>query len=313
MGKVKILVVGGAYMELSMNTYRVPESGETVTDDGGVAYIPGGSAVISGAALSRLGADTHTVSRLGRDLHGQKLYQYFRELGIGTGAVKVDAEKPTGLAVIIKESEREPRRIIYPGAVGELSPDDIGDGLNIMPSAVYLNLDLPYELINYTVSSATVKGIPVFVDACRAIDGFDYETLPAVEIFSIDVDGTERAVGIRPIGADASLRAALTLFKKVRCRYLVIRQGERGAFIYDGKHYFMIPPINAGKAEGGSTAVHDAFFAGVVIRYLIGAGDIKSAVQYGSVVGALAAVKHGGISSLPTEADVVRFLEKYTG
>ncbi len=312
MEKVKVLAVGGAFMELSMNTYKVPSPGETVVDDGGVAYVPGGSAVISAAALSRLGADTHIVSRLGRDLHGQKLYQYFRELGVGTGTVKVDAECPTGLSVIIKESGSAERRIVYPGAVGELSPDDIGDGLNVRPDAVYLNLDLPEELVNYTVSSATVKGIPVFVDAVRARDDFNYETLPAVEIFSTDIEKTERAVGIRPIGADASLRASLALFKKVRCKYLVIRQGERGAFIYDGKHYFMIPPINAGKPEGGMY-VGDAFFAGVVIRYLLGRGDIKSAVQYGSVVGALALVRRGGISSLPTEGDVVRFLEKYTG
>ena len=42
MGKIKVLTVGSAYMELSMNTYRVPAPGETVEDDGGVAYIPGG-------------------------------------------------------------------------------------------------------------------------------------------------------------------------------------------------------------------------------------------------------------------------------
>ncbi|MBQ7363823.1 MAG: hypothetical protein IJW48_05185 [Clostridia bacterium] len=312
MRKIKVLVVGGAFMELSMNMYKVPSAGETVTDDGGVAYVPGGSAVISSAALSRLGADTHIVSRLGRDLHGQKLYQYFRELGVGTGAVKVDAEKPTGLSVIIKEADMKERRVVYPGAAGELSSDDIGDGLKAAPDAVYLNLDLPEELINFTVSSATVKGVPVFVNAGGARDGFNYETLPFVEVFSTNVEKTEKTVGIRPIGADSSLRAALALYKKVRCRYLVIRQGERGAFIYDGKHYFMIPPINAGKPAGGACA-GDAFFAGVVIRYLLGAGDIKSAVQYGSVVGALAVTRRGGISSLPTEADVTSFLEKYTG
>jgi len=312
MKKVKVLIVGGAYMELSMNTYKVPDPGETVTDDGGVAYVPGGSAVISAAALSRLGAETHTVSRLGRDLHGQKLYQYFRELGICTDTVRVDAEQPTGLTVIIKEGGMKDRRIVYPGAVGELSPDDIAAGLFTSPDAVCLNLDLSEELINYTVSSSTVKGIPVFVSAERARSDFNYETLPEVEVFFTDVERTEEAVGVRPIGADASLRAALALFKKVRCKYLVIRQGERGAFIYDGKHYFMIPPISAGKPEG-STAVGDAFFAGLVIRYLLGGGDIKSAVQYGSVVAALAECRRGGISSLPTEADIVRFLEKYTG
>lgn len=37
----KILVVGSANMDLSLNVYRTPEPGETLVDDGGVAYIPG--------------------------------------------------------------------------------------------------------------------------------------------------------------------------------------------------------------------------------------------------------------------------------
>ena len=35
----KILVVGSANMDLSMNMYRVPAAGETLIDDGGVAYL----------------------------------------------------------------------------------------------------------------------------------------------------------------------------------------------------------------------------------------------------------------------------------
>ena len=312
MNKVRVLTVGSAIMELSMNTYKVPEPGETVVDDGGVAYVPGGSAVVSAAALSRLGAEAYAVARLGRDLHGQKLYQHLRDLGIETGSVKVDKDKPTGLSVIIKECDAADRRIYYPGATDELSCEDIDDAMEILPDAIYLSLDLSETVINHTVSSASVKGIPVFVDAGRAKDGFEYSTLPYVEVFSINVEKTETAVGIKPIGADASLRAALALYKMVRCKYLVIRQGDRGAFIYDGKYYFMIPPINAGKAIGGYYAA-EAFFAALIIRYALGGGDIKSAVQYGAVVGAIAVTRPGGISSLPKEDDVVDFLEKYTG
>ena len=38
----KILVVGSSNMDLAMNMYKIPAAGETLIDDGGVAYIPGG-------------------------------------------------------------------------------------------------------------------------------------------------------------------------------------------------------------------------------------------------------------------------------
>ena len=312
MEKIKVLTVGSAYMELSMNTYRVPNPGETVEDDGGVAYIPGGSAVRVGVALSRLGAESRITARLGRDIHGQKLYRYFGELGITTDTVKVDNDMQTGLSVLIKETGAPARSIVYPGASGALSVLDIGDALDTCPSAVCLCPDISEELINAAVSSSAVNNIPVFVCAERARSDFDFSTLPGVDVFVTNIDCAERMSGIRPTGADASLRAALAIFKSVSCKYLVIRQGERGAFIYDGKHYYMIPAINAGKPVDTGVAA-EAFFAGLVIRYILGGGDMKSAVQYGSVVSAIAVTKGGGLSALPTEGEVISFLEKYTG
>ena len=38
----RILLVGSANMDLSMNIYKMPAQGETLLDDGGVAYTPGG-------------------------------------------------------------------------------------------------------------------------------------------------------------------------------------------------------------------------------------------------------------------------------
>ena len=60
-------------MDLSLNVYRVPMAGETVADDGGVAYTPGGKGANAAIAFSRLGAKTVFAGRLGADAHGQQL------------------------------------------------------------------------------------------------------------------------------------------------------------------------------------------------------------------------------------------------
>ena len=67
----KILVIGSANMDLSLNVYRVPEAGETLTDNGGVAYTPGGKGANAAAALAKLGADATFCAKLGQDMHGK--------------------------------------------------------------------------------------------------------------------------------------------------------------------------------------------------------------------------------------------------
>ncbi|MBR5817213.1 MAG: ribokinase, partial [Clostridia bacterium] len=63
----KILVIGSANMDLSLNVYRVPDKGETVVDNGGVAYTPGGKGANAAAAFAKLGADVTLCTKLGQD------------------------------------------------------------------------------------------------------------------------------------------------------------------------------------------------------------------------------------------------------
>ena len=102
--KKRILVVGSANMDLCLNVYRMPQAGETVSDNGGVAYTPGGKGANAAVALARLGADCTLVTKLGKDAHGKRLYKYYSDMGMNTSAIKVDAEIPTGLAVVIREA-----------------------------------------------------------------------------------------------------------------------------------------------------------------------------------------------------------------
>ena len=99
----KILVIGSSNMDLSMNMYKVPAAGETLIDDGGVAYIPGGKGGNAATAFAKLSAACVFCTKVGADLHGQKLYEHYKNIGIDTTFIKVDRDNPTGLAVVMKE------------------------------------------------------------------------------------------------------------------------------------------------------------------------------------------------------------------
>ncbi len=308
MSKKKVLIIGSANMDLSMNMYKVPAPGETVIDDGGVAYIPGGKGANSAVALAKLGAECVFAAKLGKDLHGQRLYQYYKDLGINTSYIKVDSENPTGLAVVMREGDGTNRIVVYPGANAHLGVDNVAEAFECEPDAVYLGFEIPFNIALAAAKIAESKNIPIFIDAAPADKSYQLESLPPVEIFSPNETETLEYTGIKPLGADASLRAALALYKRVKCKYIVIKQGERGAFVYDGKRYFFAPAMHAGKAVD-TTAAGDAFTAATTIQYLRNGFDIKDAVAYGTAAGAITVTRPGASSSIPTEEEVLELLK----
>ena len=302
MANKKILVIGSANMDLSMNMYKVPAAGEMLIDDGGVGYIPGGKGANAAIALKKLGADCCFCAKVGADLHGQKLYQYYKEQGINTTYIKVDRENQTGLAVVMKESDGNNRIIVYPGANATLSLDNINEAFDCQPDALYLGFEIPFQTALHAARVAASRGIPIFVDAAPASKDYPLESLPMLEVFSPNETETETYTGILPQGTDSALRAALALYKRVKAKYIVIKQGDRGAFAYDGKHFFVIPSIRLGKAVD-TTAAGDAFTAALTVEYL-NTGNIRTAVKYGVAAGAIAVTRRGASSSIPTEDEV---------
>ena len=305
----KVLIVGSANMDLSANVYKVPQEGETVTDDGGVAYTPGGKGANAAIALTKLGADCVFATKLGADVHGQKLYGYYKELGLNTSCIKVDHDHPTGFAIVLKESSGQNRIIHYPGANAYITSENIIDAFSSNPDALYIGFEVSFATALIAAKVAAGKGIPIFVDAAPADKSYDLESLPPIEVFSPNETETYEYTGIMPAGADSALRAALALKRRVNAQYIVIKQGSRGAFVYDGKHYSMVPAYRADKVVD-TTAAGDAFTAALTIEYLKTGGDIMKAVKFGAAAGAVTVSRMGAALSVPSEEEVREFLEK---
>ena len=290
-------------MDLSLNMYELPAPGETVLDDGGVAYTPGGKGANAAVALSKLGAEVVFSAKLGRDLHGQKLFEYYKSQGINTSEIKVDPDAPTGFAVVMKEgSTGQNRIVVYPGANSNLNTENLIEAFRCNPDALYLGFEIPFSVAQSAAKIAAARGIPIFIDAAPASADYPLQTLGQIEIFSPNETETYIYTGIKPMGSDSSLRAALELYKRVKCKYIVIKQGERGSFIYDGKKYYMIPaePV---KRVVDTTAAGDTFTAAMTLEYLR-SGDILAAVKYATAAASITVSRSGASVSVPTAKEV---------
>ena len=154
---------------------------------------------------------------------------------------------------------------------------------------------------------ASARGIPIFVDAAPAGKDYPLENLPMLEVFSPNESETETYTGIMPQGTDSALRAALALYKRVRCKYIVIKQGARGAFCYDGVRYNTYPAIRSDKVVD-TTAAGDTFTSALTLEYVRNGGNIEAAIRYANAAASIAVSRYGASSSVPTGDEVYQLL-----
>jgi ribokinase len=303
MQKPSIVVVGSINMDFVLQASRCPGSGESLLGER-YWHNPGGKGANQAVAAARLGAGVTFVGRVGDDPNGRDLCANLHREAIAVDDLRSDAQSPTGLAVIILESTGQNRILVYPGANMKLAPDDVLHALRRGSfDAVLLQLEIPAQTVLATCRASKRLGIPVVLDAGPA-QAFPLEELEGVEILSPNETETLALIGMGASTPAEAERAAPVLAQKSGARYVAIKMGEQGAFLWGdgrGRHYpgHRIRAVDA-------TAAGDAFTAALTISYLV-TGDIHAAVAYANVVGALTATRLGAQTSLPTAEEVSDF------
>lgn len=304
--KKRILVISSANMDMALPVSHFPAPGETVLSYGSVRYSPGGKGGNSAIAFARLGGDCVFCTKVGRDSHGESLYEFYKENGINTDYLLVDRQYPTGFAAIFVERNGQNRIMVYPGANQHIKEGEIQDAFMCLPDALYMQTELPFDNVVAAANAAYERGIPVFLDAGPAEKETPLEQLPPLEVFSPNETETYIYTGIQPGGSDSCLKAVMELSKRVKAKYYVLKLGSRGAYVYNGRRCFLVPAF-AEKAVD-TTAAGDAFTAALTLRYMENGGDILEAVKFGNAVGALTVTKHGASESIPTREEAEAFL-----
>lgn len=303
--KKTVLTVSSANMDFVMTVQKVPVGGQTLIDDGSYHYYPGGKGANSAVAISRLGGASVFCTRLGNDDNGTALRRLYAREKIDTRYIVTDPEAATGLGCIMVEPNGQNRIIVFPGANRRITSEDVDNAMECRPDALFMQLEITPEAILYAAKAAAARGIPIFMDAGPADASFPLEGLPELEVFSPNETECEIFTGIRPSNADQCLRAAITLSHRVKAKYYVLKLGDRGCYVYDGKYYYCLPAYDTRVVD--TTAAGDSFTAALTLEYLR-SGDIVRAGKYANAVGAIAVSIEGALPSIPTEHAVEAFL-----
>ena len=302
----RILTVGRADMNIVMNIGSLPSAGQT-TEGNNYAYVPGGKGSIAAVSFAQLSADSVFCARLGDDENGVRLIKYYSDCGVDTRFITRDSDLPTGFSAVINEAGDTTRTISYPGANKRFGREDLENAFMCYPDALYLQFELPDREIVAASRLAKMQGIPVFIDAGPNKMTLPLELLENVEIFSPNEEEVYHYTGVYPGDPERCLKACMALESKVNAKYVVLKLGRKGAFIYDGKYYHVVPAYDTTFID--QSAVGDVFTAALTIEYMRH-GDIKAACEFANLAGAIAVSREGTYSSIPSRDDVEKFADR---
>jgi len=312
----KIVVVGGAYVDMVIRCGRIPFGGQSVIGSG-LEYITAGTGPNQAVQAALCGCQVHLISKVGGDPFAQMVKKRLADFGINTDFVYTAEAMNTGVIVTMINSEGENADCVYTGANSALGEQDIEAAEDIISSAdvCLIHGRLPSEAIVKAIRYAKLHGTKVIVNPARPMEqpANENSDLP-IEYFSADIlipnlyeaaDITEQSSTISARRETAKLIGSDLVARGVNS--VVITMGRRGCLVVDRTGADHIPAFEVelvdqrGRGDG---------FAGALAACCAVDDDVREAVKFASAAGALACTKFGSIEALPTKAEIIELLQK---
>ncbi|MBQ4065624.1 MAG: carbohydrate kinase family protein [Clostridia bacterium] len=307
MQKPRILTAGEVNTELVLKTPYLPEPGHTVLGSG-FRYLPGGQGTHTSVALARLGADVILCARVGDDGNGRDLDEYLAAEGIDVRFLTKAKGENTALSVRLQEDQSCERRLCFDEAAGKLSDSEIEEAFICYPDALVLHGDLPPKAYDKIIKINREENIPVFLLSAPDPSRYPLSRFGSCEVLILDEEDAYRQTGIRLSDQEKCMKACIALTQKIKARYVVLRLGEKGSFLFDGLYYHFYPGYDVPQPAGVSGSA--AFSAALVLEYLRSEGDVPRSCEFATIATAVFLTRGGGFPSYPTEDDLLRFIKR---
>jgi sugar/nucleoside kinase (ribokinase family) len=298
-----LVVLGDANPDLVLRGDVDPAFGqaERLVDDATLTV--GGSGAITACGAARLGLRVAFCGVVGDDVFGRFLRDELVARGIDVRALRVDADRPTGVTVVL--SKGQDRAILTAlGTIASLDAADVDpallrDARHVHVSAAFLQTALLpglAGLFDVVHAAGATTSIDPNWDPTERWDGGLSDVLPRTDVFLPNDAEVTRIAGVDDVN-EAARRLAEVV------GVVVVKMGAEGAFAV---HADAEPVRVTGRAVEAidTTGAGDSFDAGFLAASLEGR-PLADAVAFAAACGALSTRASGGVDAQPTrdEAD----------
>ena len=296
----KLLVVGAINTDLIAYVHRAPEAGETVAG-GHFEQHGGGKGANQAVAAARSGVAVSLLSAVGADAFGKTRLDELAADGIDTSSVSTLDSVPSGVAIIIVESNGENRICDLPGAREHITPDACLQVLDASsPTAILAANELSRECLRAIFLAAGERSIPVWFNVAPYSDGAR-ELLPYVNTLIVNRGEAEDLLGMR--GADQNIDQVAGELLGLGVSRVIVTLGADGVRGYGGEDVFRIEaePVTPVDTTGAGDT-----FCGAWAAAMIDGDSFAHALAYANKAAAISVTRRGAQSSIPTRDKILR-------
>ncbi|MEI7735841.1 MAG: ribokinase [Ferruginibacter sp.] len=294
MGTKKIIVIGSANTDMVVKSKTLPLPGETIL--GGTFFMnPGGKGANQAVAAARLGAAVTLVAKVGNDIFGTATINGLQKENINTAYVFVDANEPSGTALIMVNEEGENCIVVAPGANANLLPADIEMVQELSAAAIILmQLEIPLQTIAAVAKIAKTNQQKIIINPAPA-QQLDDDLLNG--LFLITPNETEAALltGIKVDNEFAASQAA-DIFLNKGVQNVIITLGKQGAYFQNKEQKFTVP---APVVKAMDTTAAGDTFSGAIAVALTENMEWEKAIQFAVQAASISVTRMGAQASVP--------------
>lgn len=301
----KVIVLGSLNMDLTIQCVDLPKNGETI--NGSDFFMnPGGKGGNQAVAAAKLGAETHMIANIGRDVFGEQLLNALNSYKVHTEGVFCDEQVASGVAMVIR-SHGDNRIILGNGANHTLSEAAFVSMLNQLAQRndIFLTqLENDYSLVRSAVRHAKEKGMYTILNPApaRVLDRDVYENL---DLIVVNQSECELLTGIYPCDEDSCMEAMHSFEAKGVAA--IITLGTHGSMSNAFGRYLFVP---AQRVETVDTTGAGDSFIGALCSCLSRDMDMKEAMEFATQVAALTVTRIGAQASIPYKEEVEQYFKE---
>ncbi|MFT2010518.1 ribokinase [Pontibacter sp. 13R65] len=291
----KILVVGSSNTDMVIKSTKLPLPGETVI--GGNFFMnPGGKGANQAVAAARLGGQVTFITKVGNDIFGKQALQQFQKETIDNKFIKIDAEYPSGVAIIKVDGRGENCITVAPGSNGRLFPEDIEAALELVESntLVLIQLEIPVNTVEHVIRKSHEKGLKVLLNPAPA-RVLTSNLFPLLYLITPNESEAEVLTGVRVVDLETAKRAACKL-QELGVLNIILTLGAKGAYLHNATYSGLIPAPEVEAID--STAAGDCFNGALAVA-LAENKTMQEAVAFACRASAISVTRMGAQSSIP--------------
>jgi ribokinase len=325
--KPKVVMVGSFVQDLTWKCADFPAAGETVI--GTFVTGPGGKGSNQAVAAGRAGVPTMFIGAVGDDLFAAGAKAFYEAEGIGSHFA-VKPRHATGTAAILVNSRAENEIIVALGASAHLEPRDVDPAKIRGARIVVCQHEANLGINAHVFAIARNAGVTTVLNPAPMRSDFDPSILRLTDVLVPNESEFVTLVNRLPACSALAKKAKWAprgvlkesalqtlgfidlhrLCCAVGVPTLILTLGRRGCLVSLADGSFEHIPGHTGLEVVDTTGAGDAFVGGFAAGYILHGGGPVAAARHGNAVAALSVTKFGTAPSMPTGAEIKRFLSR---